>query len=177
MVSSRDPTTCRIRVGIELPQALWRLLANRKGFSCLSSGAALDALFVLGALEDGVHENAWRMHLVRRKLAWLDKLFDFGNHVVGGRGHHGIEVARGLAIDKVAPAVALPRLDEREIAAQAPLHHVHAAVELARLFAIRDHRAVAGGGVERGNARASRAEAFAQRALRIELDLQFAAQD
>src|SRR5205807_10636945 len=70
-----------------------------------------------------------------------------------------------------------PRFDKREIAAQAALHHVHAAVELARLFALRDHRAIAGRRVERGNARASRTQAFAERALRIQLDLQLPAQD
>src|SRR5215470_9698587 len=89
----------------------------------LSCRAALYALFVFGALENSVHENAGGVHLIRRKLAGLDEFFDFGDDVIGGGGHHGIEVARGLAVDKVAPAVALPRLDECEVAAQAALHH------------------------------------------------------
>src|SRR5207248_11040165 len=85
--------------------------------------------------------------------------------------------ARGLAIDESARAVALPRPDKRKIAAQPALHHVHAAIEFAGLFSFGDHGAVAGGRVERGNARATRAQALAERALRIQLDLQLAAED
>src|SRR5271167_594291 len=44
------------------------------------------------------------------------------------------------------------------------------AVEFARLLAFRDHRAVAGASVEGGYARATRANTFRERALRIELD-------
>ena len=56
---------------------------------------------------------------------WFDKLFDFSDHVVGSRRHHGIEIARSLAVDEVAPAVAFPRFDEREIAAQSAFHGRH----------------------------------------------------
>src|SRR6266849_7066045 len=94
--------------------------------------AALDALFVFGALENGVNENAGRMNLIGVELAKFDKLFDFGDDVVGGGSHHRIEVARGLAVDEIAPAVAFPGFDEREIAADASLHDVHAAVEFTR---------------------------------------------
>src|SRR5437879_2032892 len=139
--------------------------------------AALDAFFVLRTLENGVHENAGRVNLVRRKLADVDKLFDFGDDVIGGSGHHGIEVARGLPIDEIAPAVAFPRLDEREIAAQAAFHHVHAAIEFTRLFPFGDHSAVASGCVKRGNAGTSRAQPFAQGPLWIQFHLQFTAQD
>src|SRR5258708_21507318 len=86
--------------------------------------AALDAFFVLRALENGVHKNSRRMNLIGVKLAQFDELFDFGNNVVGGGSHHGIKVARGLSIDEVAPAVAFPRFDEREIAADGALHDV-----------------------------------------------------
>src|SRR2546430_4594406 len=139
--------------------------------------AALDAFFVLRTLENGVHENAGRVNLVRRKLADVDKLFDFGDDVIGGSGHHGIEVARGLPIDEIAPAVSFPRLDEREIAAEAALHHVHAAIEFTRLFLFGDHSSVASGCVKRGNAGTSRAQPFAQGPLWIQFHLQFTAQD
>src|SRR5712692_1827389 len=143
----------------------------------LSGRAALDALFVLGALENGVHENAGSMNLVRQELARLDKFFDFGDDIIGGRGHHGIEIARGFSVDEVAPAVALPRLDERKIAAQAALHDTHAAVEFAGFFSFGDHGAVARERVERGNAGAAGAKAFAECTLRIEFHLQLATED
>src|SRR5690242_1438832 len=173
--SNRDRESCRNQAGKKRLQALDQPSANRRSVSWLPRGAALDALFVFGALEDGVDENAGRVHLVRVKLADVEQLFDFGDDIIGGGGHHGIEVARGLAVDEVAPAVAFPRLDEREVAAQAALHYVHAAVEFAGLFALGDHGAVAGGCVEGGNARAAGTEALAERALRVQLDLQLAA--
>src|SRR5947199_201793 len=57
------------------------------------------------------------------------------------------------------------------------LDHVHAAIEFAGFFSVRHHRAVTRGRVERGNARASSAQSLAQRALRIEFDLQVSAKD
>src|SRR6267154_1465250 len=139
--------------------------------------AALDAFFVLGALENGVNKDARRMNLVRIELAEFNEFLDFGNDVVGGSRHHGIEVARGLAIGEIAPAVTFPRFDEREITAQAAFEDVHAAIEFASFFSLGDHRAIARGRVERGNTGTSGTQAFAQRALRIEFDLQFTAQD
>src|SRR5207249_4633452 len=138
---------------------------------------ALDTLFVLEPLENGVDENAGRMNLIGVELAELDEFFDFGDDAVGGGGHHGIEVARGLAIDKVAPAVAFPGLDERKVAAQAALEDVLAAAELAGFFSFGDHGAVSRGCVEGGNASASGAQALTQRALGIQFHLQFSAQD
>src|SRR6266446_1241883 len=121
-------------------------------------GAALDFFVVVGALEDGVDEDAGGVDLVGRELAELDQLFDFGDYVIGGGGHHGIEVARGLAIDEIAPAVALPGFDESEISAQGALEEVLAAVEFAGFFAFGNHGAVAGGCVKRGNASAAGAD-------------------
>src|SRR6267143_6224203 len=73
--------------------------------SCFPHGAALDFLFVVRALEDGVYEDAGGVDLVRRELAEIDELLDFGDHVVSGGGHHGIEVARGFSVDEIAPAI------------------------------------------------------------------------
>ena len=50
------------------------------------------------------------------------------------------------------------------------------AVELARFLALGDDRAVAGAGEERRDAGAAGAQALGQRALRVELELQFAGQ-
>src|SRR5712692_5012562 len=138
-------------------------------------GAALDFLFVEGALEDGVDEDAGGVDLVGRELAEFYELFNFGDYVIGGGGHHGIEVARRFAIDEIAPAVALPGFDESEIAAQGAFEDVLAAIEFAGFFAFGNHGAVAGRCVEGWNARAPGADAFGEGALRIQLDLYFAA--
>src|SRR6267378_1595112 len=145
--------------------------------SYLPRGTALDALFVFGSLENRVDKNAGSVNLVWVELAEVDEFFDFGNDVIGGGGHHGIEIARGLAIDEIAPAIAFPCFDEREIAAEGAFEDVLAAVEFARFLVVGDHGAVARGGVERGDAGTSRAEALAQRALRIQLHLQLATED
>src|SRR5467141_3968885 len=117
------------------------------------------------------------MNLVGVKLAEFDEFFDFGDDVVGGGGHHGIEVARGFAEDEIAPAVAFPGFDKREVPAQGALQNEVAAVELARFLAVGNHGAVAGGGVKGGDARAAGAQAFGERALRIQLHLQFTGQN
>ena len=63
---------------------------------------------------------------------------------------------------------------DRQVGAQTALHHVGAAVEFLGLLALGDLRAGAGGGEERRNACPAGADALGQRALRVELDLQFA---
>ena len=128
-------------------------------------------------MQDGVYENPRRVDLVRRELAQIDKLFDFSDDVIGRGGHHGIEVARGLAVDEIAPAVAFPGFDEGEVTADGALEDVGASVEIAGFLAFGNHGAVTSGRVERGDACAAGAEAFGQGALRIQLDLQLAAQD
>src|ERR1035441_3973665 len=74
----------------------------------LAHGPALDALLVVRPLKNGVYKNARRMDRFRVEPTELDHLFDFRDDIIGGGGHHGIEVSRGLAIDEVAPAIALP---------------------------------------------------------------------
>src|SRR5215469_9422606 len=113
----------------------------------------------MSALENRVDVDAWRVDLIGRQVARLDEMFEFGNDVIGGGGHHGIEVARGLVKDEVAPAVTLAGLNEGEIAAQGALKDEMAAVEFTGFFPFPNHRAVAGGRVERRNPRAARAQA------------------
>src|SRR5216683_3865198 len=146
-------------------------------WSAFAHRSALDFFLVVGALEDGVHEDAGGVYLVGRELAKFHELFDFGDHVIGGGSHHGIEVARGLAIDEIAPAIAFPSFDKREIAAQAALEDVMAAVEFARLLAFGNHGAVAGWCVEGGNTSTAGADALRECALRVQLDLHFATED
>src|SRR5216117_1509372 len=144
--------------------------------SWLAHRTALDAFFVFG-LKNGVDVDAGGVNVVGSELAEFDEFFDFGDDVIGGGGHHGIKVARGFAIDEIAPAVAFPRFDEREIAANAAFEDVLAAVKFARLLSFGDHRAVARRRIETGNAGAAGTDAFGESALRIKLELQPAAGD
>ena len=73
--------------------------------------------------------------------------------------------------------IALPGLDDREIADDAALHDVGLAVELAVLLALGDQRADAGLGEEGRDAGAAGADPLGQRALRVELDLDLAGQE
>src|SRR5258708_6989388 len=139
--------------------------------------ALFDALYVIGTLEDGIYVDTGRVDLVGRELAGFDELLDFGDDVVGSGGHYRIEIARGFAEDEIAPAVALPGFDKSEVAAQGAFKNKVAAVEFARFLAVGNHGAVAGGSVKRGDARTAGAQAFGEGALRIQLHLQFAAQN
>src|SRR6202521_25762 len=115
------------------------------------------------------------MNLIGVELAKFDEFFDFGDDVVGGGGHHWIEVARGLAIDEIAPAVALPGFDEGEIATQCSFKDVLTPAEFAGFLAFGNHGAVAGGCVKRWNTRSPGADALREGALRVQFDLHFAA--
>src|SRR5439155_3119124 len=88
-----------------------------------------------------------------------------------------IEVARRLAEYEISPFVALPRLDDREVAADGAFEHALLAGELARLFALGDLRAIAGRRVEALDARAAGAQPLGERALRTQLDLQLSRQE
>ena len=51
------------------------------------------------------------------QLARFDQFFDFRDGDLAGRGHHRIEIARGLAIDQVAFGIAFPGLDDGQVGA------------------------------------------------------------
>ena len=96
------------------------------------------------AFEDVADENPRRDDLIGVQLPRLDQVLDLGDRHRGGGRHHRVEVARGLPVDQVPGAIALPRLDEREICAKRRLQHVVLAVDRAGLLAFRDDRAVSG---------------------------------
>ncbi len=86
----------------------------------------------------------------------------------------GAEVARRLAVGQIAPAVALLRLDQREIGVDGRLEHIHAAIDLARFLALGQVRAIARGREEAADAGAGGADALGQVALRHQFQLQLA---
>src|ERR1700687_5936425 len=144
-----------------------KICLPRSAFLQLSHSAFLDAFFVICALEDGVDKNSGCVDPVRRKLAEIDQLLNFGDNVIGGGSHHGIKVACGFAIDEIAPAVAFPGFDKREISAEGAFEYVAASVEVASFLAVGDHGAVTGGGVAGGGARSAGAKTFRESSLRV----------
>ena len=127
-------------------------------------------------LDDPVDEDPGRVDVVRVELAIGHELLDLGDAHLARRRRHRVEVARGLAVDEVALVIALPRLDDREVADDAALHDVGLAVELAQLLALGDEGADPGLGEEGRDAGAAGADALGQRPLRVELDLDLAGQ-
>src|SRR5687768_5211410 len=98
--------------------------------SRLSTGYLLfDALVVRSALDNVLHEDPRSVNAIRIERARLRQLLDFGDRVPRRGGHHRIEVARGLPIDQVALAVALPRFHECEVGVQRFLEDIRAAVD------------------------------------------------
>lgn len=98
-----------------------------------------------------------------------------GDGLLRGHGHHRAEVARGLAVDQVAPAVAALGLDQRHVAVDRVLEHVLLAVDLAGFAVARELGAVARGAEEGADAGTGRADALGQVALRHQLELELAA--
>ncbi len=80
------------------------------------------------------HENPGGVDRFRSQRALLDDLFHFRNHAIRRRRHDRIKIPRGLAIDQVSPAVALPRFDESEIPAKRAFKNVISAAKLANFF-------------------------------------------
>ena len=67
---------------------------------------AARSVFVVLADEDALYEDARGVDVIGVQRAWLDELFDLGDRHAAGGGHHRIKVARRLAVDEVAEAVA-----------------------------------------------------------------------
>src|SRR5262247_2125212 len=115
--------------------ARWRI-CSRVSISGarLARGALLDALLVALPLDEALHEDAGRVHVVGVQRAGGHDLLDLRDRDARGHGHHRVEVARGAAVDEVAGLVGPPRLHQRVITGDRGLEHVGAPVELARLL-------------------------------------------
>src|SRR5581483_5064830 len=119
-------------------------------------------------------ENARGHHAFRIERAELHDFAHFRDRAFRRGGHDRPEVARRLAIDEIAPPVALERLDQRVIGMDRVFEHVMPAVDEARLLALRERRAVGRRRVEGTDARARGANALGEGALRHELELDLA---
>src|SRR4029079_5599871 len=143
----------------------------------LPHSALPDTVRVGRAMQDVLHEDARRMHLVRLDLARLDEVLDLRERDACGGGHHRVEVPGGLAKDEVASAVADERTDEREVGLQRHLQHEVTPVDDARLFPFGDDRSVAGRSEEAADAGAAGADALGEGALRHQFDLELAGEE
>src|ERR1700731_3413493 len=115
---------------------IWFFEQNRLSTNCFFPYCPFfNPLFKNLTLENSLHEHARRMNHFRVQFPGLNQVFDFGNRNFCSRRHHGIEISRGLAVDEIAPSVALPSLDKCEVSLQGALHDVGATIEFARLFA------------------------------------------
>src|SRR5947207_8132665 len=93
---------------------------------------SLDSALVHFALKNSFDIDSGSVNAVGLKFADIDQIFDFDERDLCGGCHHRIEVASSLAIDKIAPFVALPRFADREVDLELALHHVFAVIELSR---------------------------------------------
>src|SRR5207302_758386 len=127
--------------------------------------ALLDPLLIQLALKDALHEDAGRMHQVGIELAGFDEVFYLGNRHLGRGRHHGVEVARRLAVNEIARLVALPRLNKGKIRLQRVFHQIKPAIELAGLFVFGHYSTHTRRCEKCWDAGASRADAFRESAL------------
>ena len=124
-------------------------------------------------LHHTLDEDARRHHVVGRDRAQRHDAVDLHDGRARGHAHHRAEVASGITIGQVAPAVGLERLHERIVAGQRLLEHVALAVDDARLLAFGQLAAVAHRREEGPQPGRRGAHAFDHDALRhaLELDL------
>src|SRR6202165_4306181 len=86
-------------------------------------------------LHDALNEDPRRDDRFRIQFTQRDHLSHLRYGALCGGGHDRSEVARGLAIHKIAPAVALVGLDQREIRGDRIFEHVAAAIDDAGFLA------------------------------------------
>ncbi|MNI97589.1 hypothetical protein D3C73_1562610 [compost metagenome] len=73
--------------------------------------------------------------MFRVQFAEFDDLVDLSDGGLGSHGHDRAEITGGLAVDQVAPAVTLVRLDQCEVGVQRHFQHVLAAIDLTGFLA------------------------------------------
>src|SRR5262249_16389173 len=125
------------------------------GLARLSYRAPFNSTLKQFTATDPIHEDARRVHHVRIEFSGFHQVLNFCNRNFRLSRHKWIEVARGLAINKVAPLVALPCFHKGEVRLERMLHHIQSAIKLARFLVLANHRANARGRVESGDSRAS----------------------
>jgi hypothetical protein len=127
-----------------------------------------------GDAHHALHVDTGRDDHLGVERAELDGLAHLRDGAFRRRRHDRPEVARGLAVGEVAPAVGAVGLDERVVGVDRVLEHVVALADAPRLLAPGELGAERGRREERADARARGADALGERALRHELELELA---
>lgn len=81
-------------------------------------------------LDEAVNETAWGVDAIRRQLARLDDLLDFGDHQSGGGGGRLVKIVFRHAVLEIARRVRPPGADKSDIGPQRRNEH--------HLFAVYD---------------------------------------
>src|SRR5438034_4097834 len=100
---------------------------------------SLDSALVHFALKNPFYVDSWSVNAVGIEFADIDQIFNFDDRDLCGGRHHRIKIAGGLAVNKIAPFVALPCFNESEVCLDCTLHHVFAAIEFTRFFVFGYH--------------------------------------
>ena len=117
------------------------------------------------------------MDHLRVKLARFNEVLDFGNRNSSSGRHHGIEIARRLAVREIAPRVSFPRFHECEVGLERHFHDVVAPLEFAYFLSFSDHRPHTSWSEKRRNACAGGANAFGERPLGNKIELHRSIED
>src|SRR6476661_1179413 len=136
--------------------------ATRRARSSRPSGASEVWILVLrlisGHLHYAVDVDSGGHDVLGVQAAGGDELGDLDDRVLGGRRHDGAEVAGRLAVDEVALAVGLERLDQRDVGVDGGFEDLPFAVQEAGFLALGQHGAIAGGSEESADAGAGGAD-------------------
>ncbi|ABA51189.1 hypothetical protein BURPS1710b_A1553 [Burkholderia pseudomallei 1710b] len=155
-------------------QSFHRVLLGDSGRARRALGRQFGRMRGLRHFDDALHEDAGRHDVFRIQRAERHDLRHLHDRRLRGHRHHRPEIARGLPIDEVAPAVAPVRLHEREIRMDRRLEHVVLAVDHARFLAFGELRAVARRREEAADTGARRANPLGEVALRYQFELDLA---
>src|SRR5579871_3957505 len=120
--------TMRFRLSRSLPGLEMLIVVRPSLLHCLSAGferttydekcrrkvlplpcrPLLDSLLVHLALKNTIYEHAWSMNAIWIQFSHLDEMLHFSNRDLRRGRHHRIKIPCRLAINEIAPLVALP---------------------------------------------------------------------
>src|SRR3546814_9576648 len=118
--------------------------------------------------------DARKMNRIGIEASGRDDLFHLDDAYPARGRHRLIEVARGLAEQKIACLVRLPRLDQRDVAAKRLFHDIGDAAKFPQFLAFGRLGADAAPGKEGRNTRPACSATLCKRTLRAEFEFEFA---
>jgi hypothetical protein len=125
----------------------------------------------LGTQKDPMHVNAGGSDRFGIELAELCKVVCASHGQICSGRHDRIEIARGPAVDEIAPAIRFPGVDQRHVTSQRVLEHVIPIADASHFLVGGKQGADAGRCEEGRNTGTRRAQSFRERALWSQLEL------